>query len=210
MPGPVKSAEVRRILDRYLREVVIGYELCPWARTVFDHGELAVEILEHEPSLDRWVAACEHALATPNTRIAMIVAPELTLGLAAFRELRDRVAARLPALGIAEFHPAAALDLATPARLVPFLRRSPDPLLQCVPLSLLEGVRSSPLPDRARQAQLLSPSGAGEPARDVAAQIASANHARVRRDHAAIEAILDDIARDRAESYARAELSGCR
>ena len=29
------------------------------------------------------------------------------------------------------------LDLATPARLVPFLRRAPDPLLQLVPRSLL-------------------------------------------------------------------------
>jgi hypothetical protein len=206
MLSPAKSAEARRILDRYVVEVVVGYELCPWARSAHDNGEIGVELIEGEPSLDAWVEACERALANPQTRVAMIVAPELAIELAAFRDVRDRVAARLPAIGIAEFHPAARLDLATPARLVPFLRRSPDPLLQCVPLSLLDHVRASPLPDRAQQAQILR--GIASPPRDVATQLAANNHATVTRDHAAIEAVLDDIARDRRDSYAR--VSACR
>jgi hypothetical protein len=135
-----------------------------------------------------------------------VIAPELSITPAALRAVRARVVARLPHAGVADFHPDAVLDLSTPARLVPFLRRSPDPLLQLVPLSLLNTVRASPPPpDRARQAQLLATGGAASPPRpDVADRIAAANHATVQRDVSAISAALDAIAADRAAAYARA------
>ncbi len=204
MSGPTKYAEVRRILERYIVEVVEAYALCPWARAARTGGEVSVEVIFGEPTDEAWLAAIDAAFAAPMTRVAMIVAPELGLDLATFRAVRDRIAAQRSAYGVAEFHPRAALDLATPARLVPFLRRSPDPLLQVVPLSLLQSVRASEVPDRAQQAQILR--GLADPPRDVAAQIAVANHATVRAQHAAIDAILDDIARDRDAAYARVGL----
>ena len=101
------------------------------------------------------------------------------------------------------FAGAARLDLATPARLVPFVRRSPDPLLQFVPLSLLDSVRSpAPAIGLAEQAQLLG--GVYTEARDdIADRIAATNHARVTRDRAALETTLADIVADRRRSYAR-------
>ena len=207
MTGPTKYAEVRRILERYIVEVVEAHALCPWARAARTGGEIAVEVIFGEPTDEGWLAAIDSAFAASTTRanlptrVAMIVAPELGLDLAAFRAVRDRIATQRSAYGIAEFHPRAALDLATPARLVPFLRRSPDPLLQVVPLSLLQSVRASALPDRAQQAQILR--GLANPPRDVATQIAVDNHATVSARHAAIDAILDDIARDRDAAYAR-------
>jgi hypothetical protein len=196
-----KLAEVRRILDRYLVEVVEKYDLCPWARQARTSGDLAVEIVLGTPTLAEWIAA---GLARPDARVTMVVAPDLAVDLAGLRVIRDRVAAATAA-GVAEFHPDAPLDLATPARLVPFLRRSPDPMLQLVPLALLAAVRAAPPPPRAEQAQILA--GLVAPPRALGEQIAAANHATVAAHHLAIAATLADIAADRRAAYG---LSACR
>jgi hypothetical protein len=193
------SAEVRRILDRYLVEVVEAYDLCPWARSARLAGEIAVAILGGTPTDAAWNAACHRALAQPGARVAMVVAPDLSIDRAAFSELRDRVAARIPHAGIAEFHPDAPLDLASPARLVPFIRRSPDPMLQLVSLEILRTVRAPPVASLAEQAQILT--GNAKPTEDLAARIARVNHATVSQHAARIAEILDDIARDRATAY---------
>ena len=148
-----KSAEVRRILDRYLVEVVEAYDLCPWARSARLAGEITVDIVWGAPPIDAWVDAGAIALARPATRVAMIVAPELAIDREAFGTVRDAVAARIPTAGVAHFHPAAPLDLVSPSRLVPFVRRAPDPLLQLVPLAILDAVRGAPpAAGRAQQA----------------------------------------------------------
>jgi hypothetical protein len=204
----VREAEVLRILTRYVVEVVEAFELCPWARPARVAGELAVEVVWGTPADADWVAAARRALAQPMARVAMVVAPELAIGRGELGGLRDRVAATLPDAGVAEFHPGAALDLATPARAVPFARRAPDPLLQLVPLALLAAVRGeSPAADRARQVAILC----GAPADvSVGDRIAAANHATLSRHADAITRVLDDIAADRAASYARAGIvTGC-
>jgi hypothetical protein len=206
MGESAKSAEAKRILERYVCEVVVEFDLCPWARTSRRNGEIGVEILLGTPTIADWIAGVRRAFA-PGIRVAMVVAPELTIELAALHEVRNAVTAQLPETGVAEFHPHAAFDLATPARLVPFLRRSPDPMLQVVPLALLAGVRTTSLPDRAQQAQILS--GVSVESRDIAAQIATANHAMVAARHAEIEAALTSIAEDRRTSYARVGISAC-
>lgn len=202
-----RLAEVRRLLDRYIVEIVEAYGLCPWAKRARQGGEIAVEVLWGAPDLAAWIAAGERLLAVPGIAVAMIVAPELAATPAELRALRDRVAARLPAAGVADFHPDAALDLASPARLVPFVRRSPDPLLQLVPLALLRSVRGAPpIAARAEQAQMLR--GVAPPARaDVADSIAEMNHATVAANAAAIARALDDIAADRRRSYARVAIA---
>jgi hypothetical protein len=209
-----RPAEVRRILERYLIEVVERHALCPWARAARERGELAVGILWGEPALEAWVAEAGRLLAGLATRVAMVVAPEAAVTRPALAALRDQVAARLPAAGVAEFHPDAPLDLATPARLVPFLRRSPDPMLQVVPLALIDDARAARAgaggaPGLAQQAAMLG--GRAAPARELTDEIAAANHATVAAAHAAIGAVLDDIAADRRAAYARAGISSaCR
>ena len=207
-----RAAEVERILARYLVEVVERHALCPWARSAREAGELAVGILWGEPALDAWVTEAARLLAAARTRVAMVVAPELTIARPGLRALRDAVAARLPTAGVAEFHPDAALDLATPARLVPYLRRAPDPLLQLVPLALIDAARAGHTTapaDRARQAAMLG--GQAAAPRELSDQIAAANHATVAAAHAAITTALDDIAADRRAAYARAGInSACR
>lgn len=205
-----RRAAVLRVLERYLVEVVEAYDLCPWARAARQGGEVAVEVVWGSPSDDAWVAAAEALLAREATRVAMVIAPELDATPAELRAVRDRVASRIPAAGVAEFHPGAALDLTSPARLVPFVRRAPDPLLQLVPLAILDAVRAAPpAAPRATQAQMLG-GRAAAPRLDVAERIAAANHATMSRAHAEIEARLDAIAADRAASYALVGISGSR
>ena len=151
------DAQVRRILTRYLVEVVETYDLCPWARAARVGGEVAIEIAWGAPEDADWIAAARRALARPGARVAMVVAPELAIARAELGAVRDRVAAAIADAGVAEFHPDAPLDLATPARAVPFARRAPDPLLQLVPLSLLAAARGAPpVADRAQQLAILA------------------------------------------------------
>jgi hypothetical protein len=207
-----KSAEVTRILRRYLVEVVERHELCPWARAARERGDLAIGILWGAPTLADWVAESERLLAAPATGVAMVVAPELEVARAELTTLRDAVAARIPSAGVADFHPDAALDLTTPARLVPFLRRSPDPLLQLVPLALIDKARtaghlapSTDVPALATQSAMLT-GHATAPRDDLTTQIATANHATVSASHAVMTATLDAIAEDRRVSYRRTGL----
>jgi hypothetical protein len=199
-----KAAEVRRLLDRYLTEVVETYNLCPWARSARTGGEISVAILwGARPSIDEWLAAATELLALPTTRVAMVLAPELALAPAELRAEREQVARRAPAAGVADFHPDAELDTATPARLVPFVRRSPDPLLQFVPLAILDAVRTQTGPTSlSEQAQLLG-GLAYTGSQDIGDRIAVTNHERVLRDRETIARLLDDIAADRRRSYPR-------
>jgi len=195
-----RFAEVRRLLDRYIVEIVETYELCPWARPTRLAGEIAVDVLWGEPALADWQRSAERLAGAP---VAMIVAPELAASPGELRAARDSLAARLPDTGIADFHPDAELDLGSPARLVPALRRSPDPLLQLVPLQLIAAVRATPpAVDRAAQAKMLG--GLAQALRgDVADRIAEHNHARIAAAGGAFTAALDDLAADRRRSYPR-------
>src|SRR5882757_9307543 len=94
-----KSAEVRRIFERYLVEVVERHDLCPWARGARERGEIGFAVLWGAPDDAAWIAAAEATLAQPATRVAMIVAPELAIARGELRALRDRVAARIPTAG---------------------------------------------------------------------------------------------------------------
>ncbi|MDX2087431.1 MAG: hypothetical protein SFX73_06265 [Kofleriaceae bacterium] len=206
-PENARRAEVMRVFERYLVEIVEAYDLCPWARSARLHGEVAAEVVWGTPSLEEWVATAQALLVRPETRVAMVIAPELSVTPSDLRGIRAEVTRRIPSAGIADFHPAAELDLTTPARLVPFVRRTPDPLIQLVPLALLESVRVvAPQPSLAEQAQMLDGT-APPPKLDVGDRIAAANHATVSAVRADILAKLADIAADRDASYARAGIA---
>jgi hypothetical protein len=196
-----REAEVLRLFDRYLVEVVEEYGLCPWARPARLNGELAVKILFGEPEIAQWIESSKELLARPGVLVAMVIAPEMRGPL---RPIREQITVAVPGAGVADFYPEAPLDMTTPARLVPYLRRAPDPFLQLVPLALLQAVRAAPpVADRALQVEMLG--GRAQPLRgDLADTIAAANHARVSIDPAAFSARLASLAADRARSYPRA------
>lgn len=199
-----RAAEVERIFMRYVVEVVERYRLCPWAQPARASGEVAVSVLWGSPTIASWIATAAAQLSRPDVRVAVVIAPELAIGPAALRAVRDAVAAELPEVGVAEFHPEAPLDLATPARLVPFLRRAPDPLLQLVPIALLRAARAGGPPLTApRAAQVRALAGCARPPRPaVGEELAAANHATASAHGAAIASAMAAIAEDRAAAYA--------
>jgi hypothetical protein len=189
--------EARRLLDRYLTEVVERFGLCPWAEPARRRGELRVEIVVAEDAVGEAVTRiAEDAKAT----IGMVVLAASSITPAALRRLRD--ASVRPDVAIADFHPDGAGDLASAARLVPVLRRAPDPMLQVVRWSVLEAARRAPPPpDRAEQARLLAGATA-TPHEPVADAIARTNHASISAAGLrALTDVLDDLARDRARAY---------
>lgn len=205
----LRAAEVHRLLDRYLVEVVEAWSLCPWAYNARTRGELHVEI--HWGAVGDLTAASELArrgLAAPGARVVMILFPELAGGVRAIEALRNGIALRLPEAGVAAFGPHGAADLSSPAKLVPLLRRSPDPMLQLVPFTILDELRqqSQPVEPPARNAQALALAGHGAPpAPSMIDGIARRNHAVVALDSAAqLQRTIEDIAKDRAASYPRA------
>lgn len=203
-----RTRAVRRVLDRYLIEVVEAFGLCPWAEATRARGELAVQILwGARPSLIEAIEHARAALAAPRCAVAMVVMPELTGGGPALDVLREGVAKAVREAGVAAFGPHGSLELASPAKLVPYLRRSPDPMLQLVPFSILDGARRErPLvADLAFTARALA-GLAPPPAPSVSDRIAARNHATVIARPAELERVLADIARDRLRSYRRAKI----
>ena len=205
-PASVTDAELRheaeRLLWRYVVEVVERFGLCPWARRARERGEIRVEVLVGATVDVAEVAAAVAACA--QRPMGMIVLPRARPAPAALRRLRDELLATRPPVGIADFHPDAELDLGSPARAVPGLRRSPDPMLQVVRLDVLAAARAAPPPpDLAGQAAILA-GRAAPPAAQVSAQIADDNLRTARAEAAALAAAIAAIHADRDAAYATA------
>jgi hypothetical protein len=206
--------EALRLNDRYVREVVLAFGLCPWADGVLRAGGLARHVLPGRdpapadclPIIDEWSGAGA-AGGTPNEGdsgaracergapigIGFIILPLRAGSSGSFDSFAEAVRradrARRPRerpspFVIAAFHPEGAQRFEGPHQLVSFLRRTPDPLLQLVRAELLDRVQTA------------SPG--------VSEQIAARNFATL-RDPAAtarFDAVVRDIRADRDRTYA--------
>ena len=189
--------EALRLNDRYLREVVLAFGLCPWAEHAIDAGEVRREvILDAAPPPEAvlpFIDACEagddgRAVAA----IGLAIFPRCALSAAAFDRFVEAVrradrARRPPGdhplFMMAAFHPGGAEAFETAAQMVSFVRRTPDPTIQLVRAALI---------DRLREAR---------PA--VSEEIARQNHAAVMaRGPGAVDQVVRDVRRDRDASYA--------
>lgn len=205
---PALDREARRLLGRYQREVVERFGLCPWAEPARLRGEVRVAVVDEAEA----AAALDAFEADGGAVLGLVVMPRFGGDAAALRRLRDELLAgeRGRRLALADFHPHAALDTGAAARVVPWLRRSPDPMLQAVRHQTLASLRRATVTlSPADQAAALA--GRAPPPRvDPADQVAADNLATVRADAAAIAEILDELARDRAATYAALGLNTSR
>ncbi len=193
MSPPPPVAEALRRSARYVEEVVIGWNLCPWAARAWRDGRVARRVvLEEALDVAPVLAFIDELSGTPGLAIGLAIFPRATVTNAAFGAFAERVRradrARRPTdvsapFMLAAFHPdsGAGADLQSAAQLVSFIRRTPDPTLQLV--------RASVVAELARDG------------RDISADIARDNLANVTaRDPSALGALLDDIRRDRDRS----------
>jgi hypothetical protein len=211
--------EALRVYRRYMLEVVEGFTLCPWAAAARRDGHVveAVILAENQADPQQSLALLESLKGRVETDIALFIYPDLELDRLGFesfvRTLRERDAARhelgtIP-FAMAAFHPEARPDLNEPERLIPFLRRTPDPTIQVVRCTALERVRGNSQEgtsffDLADLGTLPLPQK--EPV-SLRQRIARANlDTALEVGVDTLEALFQDIRRDRDESYARIRL----
>ena len=146
--------------------------------------------------------------------VAQLIFPRLALTHASFDalhgEIRERAAQQTsgdPVFVSASFHPDYPLDQRSPAQLVPFLRRTPDPTLQLLNFATLNQVRSG---DEARGTAFVdlatvSIEDLAAPARaSVTERIARSNFTTLEQvGQERLGAIYADIRADRERAYAR-------
>jgi hypothetical protein len=205
-----------RVYRRYMLEVVEGFTLCPWAAAARRDGHVveAVILAENQADPQQSLTLLDSLKSALETDIALFIYPDLELDRLGFesfvRTVRERDAARhelgtIP-FAMAAFHPDARPDLNEPERLIPFLRRTPDPTIQVVRCSALDRVRGNSQEgtsffDLANLGSLPLPQK--EPI-SLRQRIAQANLDTAREvGIETLEALFQDIRRDRDESYAR-------
>ncbi len=156
--------------DRYVREFVEAFNLCPYAKRTRETGRLHREVLLEEgcapgsPPFDAAAEALDHtfqrieSMPADTVDVALVILPVLAPALAqgleagrAFEALvsaaRKHMQARHPGgdspFYCVAFHPDFAEDTADEHRAVRFIRRSPDPTVQLVRASVLRAVRGN-------------------------------------------------------------------
>lgn len=216
-------AEVLRVYQRYALEVVEGWGLCPWASSARREGKVAVRVaLQAEPEVAPLLALLDELALDAHTEVAIVILPRLGVSrreherfAAAVRDADvARTADRRPPFAIAAFHHDAEADLGDGERLVPYLRRTPDPTLQLVRVSVLDSVRqgtpqgTSFMDLATLDLQALALRGDEPTLRE---RIARHNLTTVeRRGVDELDRTLRDIRADRDRSYARFAAEGAR
>lgn len=209
------AAEAKRIYFRYAVEVVEAFTFCPWARSAREAGRVECRVvLGERPSVEQLLAELTSAEARAEIDVTLLVMPECSIDRVALRHLTAALHGRYEEacgrgqtlLAIADFHPNAPLDMGSPDRLVPFIRKSPDPTLQLIRHSALDSARRGAGAEGGTRAATLEMMLRGalktEPAH---ARVATANQRTLEREGSApVLAVLEAIAHDRAASYRRA------
>jgi hypothetical protein len=211
--------QAERLYGRYASEVVERFNLCPWAQHARATGRVRLRVFTEtdvnvlDPSLR---AIAEFAPET-HYEVALFIYPRIDLERRRFeyfvRSLQRADAAQHPLgeqpFAMAAFHPEASAEFGSTERLIPFLRRTPDPTVQLVRRSVLEGARAAAgegtefvdMQTLDIQALLSAP-----PVMSTRQRIAEQNYQTVRRVGVAeLETAFSDIQRDRRETYARLE-----
>lgn len=149
---PIERAlegEAIRLCRRYIDEVVLPYDLCPWAAPALRQQRVEITVISdavREPgqavadAARRAAEVLERFAAEPRIELVLLVLPRFALDRSEFDALLRAVRERTSTFVMAAFHPDAPLDLASPERLVPFLRRSPDPMIQAVRRDVLDRI----------------------------------------------------------------------
>jgi hypothetical protein len=186
---PALADEALRVNARYVEEVVIGWDLCPWAARAWRQGQVERRVFLDAPPDGAAVAGfIEEIAARPACAIGLAIFPRAELSVGAWERFAEEVRRAGGPFLVAPFHPLYRAGAAAPenaAQLVSLIRRTPDPTLQLVRATLVQ------------ELQELARGG-----RDVSADVARANFATVSaRTPAALAALLDELRRDRDQAY---------
>lgn len=154
MTDPLAQAALDRN-DRYLRDAVEAFGLCPFARQCRATGKLRRMVVPTGDQRALLVAALTELQATGDDdfEVALVLVPAFGGPSSEFESLLRHCEAdvsallhaqgRKPACFAVVFHPDLPYAAEQPHQLVGLLRRSPDPTVQLVRRSLLDRVRGT-------------------------------------------------------------------
>ena len=145
------TEETVRLYRRYEQEIVEAHDFCPWASRVRRDGRMAEEVLLQKDDTEVAPTVAVLNSLPGHTDLALLFYPRMPIAREDFERfaarVRDASGANRPAgtdpWVLVAFHPDAQPRIDEPERLVPFLRRTPDPTLQVVRSSVLDRVRAS-------------------------------------------------------------------
>lgn len=150
---------VHRIHDRYLHEVIEGLNLCPFARRSREEGRVHRPLFfpraSGDPTPERCAEALAQLVATHDDAEIVLLTFVPHVGhpfcdVDPFEAFVPRVRDAYGELGaspfyMVAFHPGLGTSLVgkplTRHNLVPLIRRTPDPVIQCVRAEVLDRVR---------------------------------------------------------------------
>jgi hypothetical protein len=197
------TREALRLYERYQKEVIERFSICPWAKAARLQGRTRAHVLtDHAsdpavlaPTLGRWAA-------DETVDVGFVIAPRFDAGAEAFADWSAALGRCTDDVFIAApFHPNAPEG----AGVVRFLRQTPDPTTQLVRRATLEAIRSQDPPHYTDIFELnLRELESTTQVRTVAASVLAHNArliAREGKDH--IQRIITDIREDRERTYAR-------
>jgi environmental stress-induced protein Ves len=232
-PGAPPPEVVHRVHDRFLLDVVEPLGLCPFARRSRELGRVHRPLVYEPEASPALVAARLFELVTahPDAEIVLFtfIGPGPSPRFARARDLDDFVKEVRPAydpLGgptffMVGFHPRSGAPdpgdeppRLTADSLVPLLRRTPDPVIQCVRADVLERVRwqaqQAAHAKMIAEAEKLDPrlrkilEHSVQPDSSLSADIARRNFETVAHGEGRqrLEDVLARLQRDRDEAYA--------
>ena len=210
------SQDAIRLFRRYQMEVVEAFDLCPWADKARRDGCIAERVfLQRSDDTEPALRAIEELAERTQFELCIFIFPCIGLDKPSFDRFVSRLVredamrhgpGRIP-FAMAGFHPEVDADLSTPDRLIPFLRRTPDPTIQLVRSSVLERVKSGK-GDGTRFVDLsqldLADLGGVSATKSVRQRISEANLATVQRlGVQQLQQITDSIIQDRERRDSR-------
>lgn len=201
-PREALTREALRLHERYQRELVERFSVCPWAKPARSDGRVHAHVVTEAPcSVETFGQPVAGWAADQTVDVAFVILPLFDQGHDALSELASAVGDRSNgAFLTAPFHPISAPG----AGIVSFLRQTPDPTVQLVRRTTLEAIRAQDPPHYKDIFELdLRDLEAKKAPRTTAASVFAHNERMLEREgRAKVQAIIDDIRADRERVYA--------
>ena len=185
--------EALRLQERFQREVIERFSICPWAKAARLEDRIRAHVVvnapcepsELRPIVDEWAS-------DTAAEVAFIIAPLFDAGPESFEKWTAAIGElRADVFLSASFHP----DPLEPTGTVHFLRQSPNPTVQLVRRTRLEAIRAQDPPHYTDIFDLdLRALQTSKAPRTVAASVLAHNEQLLRREgRAALQKIIDQL-----------------
>lgn len=202
-PHEALAGEARRLHERYHRELIERFSVCPWAKPARADGRTRTHVVtdascspeELVPILSEWAA-------DEAVDVAFVIAPRFVGPADAFADWATSIVqSHSDVFLTAPFYP----TVPDSSGSIQFLRQTPDPTVQLVRRTRLEEIRAQDPPHYADIFTLnLRDLESVRPPRAVAAAVIERNERTIERaGRVEIQRIFDDIREDRERTYAK-------